>query len=92
MGPRPAHSSLPAPPLPLLQAGRDPAELEWDVALSISPHPRTAELNIVGTAMGPFVFATNLFSFVMLVSHTWQMTETMLCMLGENGVARLCSL
>lgn len=37
-------------------------------------HPTTTQLNIVGGAMGPFVFATNMFTFVMLVSAALRST------------------
>jgi hypothetical protein len=42
--------------------------LAWTVALSIFAHPTTTELNVVGSAMGPFVFGANMFTFVILVS------------------------
>lgn len=51
-----------------LQAGRAGDAFDWSMALSIYAHPTTTERNIVGAAMGPFVFAANMFTFVMLVS------------------------
>lgn len=48
------------------QAGRsDP--LQWNVSYSQFAHPSTGNINIVGQAMGPFVFAANMFNFVLLL-------------------------
>ncbi len=40
----------------------------WDVTMSQFAHPQTGDVNIVGQAMGPFVFAANMFNFVLLLS------------------------
>jgi hypothetical protein len=47
-------------------AGRAGA-LEWGLSASQFAHPATDNINLVGQAMGPFVFAANMFNFVMLV-------------------------
>ncbi len=44
-----------------------PGELNWTVSTSQFAHPTVATINIVGQAMGPFVFAANMFNFVLLV-------------------------
>jgi hypothetical protein len=44
--------------------------LTWDVSTSQFAHPATGNINIVGQAMGPFVFAAGMFNFVLLVSGT----------------------
>jgi ABC-type multidrug transport system ATPase subunit len=43
-------------------------QLSWDVNMSQFAHPQTGDVNIVGQAMGPFVFAANMFNFVLLLS------------------------
>ena len=50
-----------------LQAGKGSA-LSWALSLSQFAHPATSSVNIVGQAMGPFVFAANMFAFVMLLA------------------------
>jgi len=42
--------------------------LSWDVSMSQFAHPQTGDVNIIGQAMGPFVFAANMFNFVLLLS------------------------
>jgi len=42
--------------------------LEWNVSYSQFAHPTTGSINIVGQAMGPFIFAANMFNFVLLMS------------------------
>lgn len=50
-------------------AGSDaPSQLSWDVSMSQFAHPQTGDVNIIGQAMGPFVFAANMFNFVLLLS------------------------
>eukprot|EP00887_Chlorella_sp_A99_P004766 scaffold4.g4766.t1 len=49
------------------QAGREGAP-EWAVSTSMYAHPSTSSINIVGQAIGPFVFAANMFTFVLLLS------------------------
>jgi ABC-type multidrug transport system ATPase subunit len=44
------------------------SQLQWDVSMSSFAHPETGDVNIVGQAMGPFVFAANMFNFVLLLS------------------------
>jgi hypothetical protein len=48
-------------------AGRDPSALNWDVSTSQFAHPLVGSVDIIGSAMGPFVFAANMFNFVLLV-------------------------
>ncbi|PSC73682.1 ABC transporter A family member 2 [Micractinium conductrix] len=43
-------------------------ELGWDVSSSMFAHPTTNSLNIVGQVIGGFVFASNLFSTVLVLS------------------------
>ncbi|GAB4824042.1 hypothetical protein N2152v2_011088 [Parachlorella kessleri] len=50
------------------QVGRPADAFNWTMSLSIFAHPTTTELNVVGSAMGPFVFATNMFTFVLLLA------------------------
>ena len=45
-----------------------PEELAWGVSTSMFAHPTTNSLNVVGKAIGGFVFAANMFSFVLVVS------------------------
>lgn len=40
----------------------------WNVSVSQFAHPETGSLNIVGQVIGPFVFAANMFNFVLLLS------------------------
>jgi len=49
-------------------AGGDQSQLNWDVTMSQFAHPQTGDVNIIGQAMGPFVFAANMFNFVLLLS------------------------
>ncbi|KFM23420.1 ABC transporter A family member 2 [Auxenochlorella protothecoides] len=49
-------------------AGRDAANFSWTISLSEFAHPTVDSINIVGQAIGPFVFAANLFGFVLLLS------------------------
>lgn len=50
------------------QAGRAAAAFSYNMSVSQFAHPTTDSINIVGQAIGPFVFAANLFSFVLVVS------------------------
>lgn len=49
------------------QSGR-PGELNWTISTSQFAHPTTGSINIVGSAIGPMVFAANLFNFIILLS------------------------
>ena len=49
------------------QQGNPEGSFEWNVSYSQFAHPTTDSVNIVGQAMGPFVFAANMFNFVLLV-------------------------
>ena len=51
-----------------LQTGQGGADLGWQVSTSMFAHPTTNSLNIVGQSIGGFVFAANMFSFVLVVS------------------------
>ena len=42
--------------------------VEWNVSYSMFAHPTTQSVNIVGQAIGPFIFAANMFNFVLLMS------------------------
>ena len=46
----------------------EPEELAWGVSTSMFAHPTTNSINVVGKAIGGFVFAANMFSFVLVVS------------------------
>jgi ABC-type multidrug transport system ATPase subunit len=48
-------------------AGRE-GSVEWNVSSSMFAHPTTQSVNIVGQAIGPFIFAANMFNFVLLMS------------------------
>ena len=50
-------------------AGKDAQALQWNVSYSEFAHPQVLDVNIIGSAMGPFVFAANMFNFVLLVSY-----------------------
>lgn len=52
----------------LESAGRGAQPLAWNVSFSEFAHPQVLDVNIIGAAMGPFVFAANMFNFVLLVS------------------------
>lgn len=41
--------------------------LNWGVSYSQFAHPTTGTINLVGEAIGPMVFAANLFNFIILV-------------------------
>lgn len=43
-------------------------DLQWNVSYSQFAHPQVETFNIVGQAMGPFVFAANMFNFVLLLA------------------------
>jgi hypothetical protein len=45
-----------------------PAQFDWSVATSMFAHPTTNSINVLGKSIGGFVFAANLFSFVLIVS------------------------
>ena len=49
------------------QSGRA-GEVSWNVSYSMFAHPTTQSVNIVGQAIGPFIFAANMFNFVLLMS------------------------
>ncbi len=49
------------------RSGRE-GEMEWNVSYSMFAHPTTQSVNIVGQAIGPFIFAANMFNFVLLMS------------------------
>ena len=49
------------------RAGKEGA-VEWNVSYSMFAHPTTQSVNIVGQAIGPFIFAANMFNFVLLMS------------------------
>jgi len=51
------------------QAGLPAEPLGWQVSSSMFAHPTTNSINIVGKVIGGFVFAANMFSFVLVVSH-----------------------
>ena len=53
----------------LQSAGKDAQALQWNVSYSEFAHPQVLDVNIIGSAMGPFVFAANMFNFVLLVSY-----------------------
>lgn len=40
----------------------------WNASVSQFAHPTVGDLNIVGKTLGPFIFAANMFNFVLLVS------------------------
>lgn len=42
--------------------------LGWSASTSQYAHPATSDINIVGQAVGPFVFAANMFTFVLLLA------------------------
>lgn len=42
--------------------------VDWNVSYSMFAHPTTQSVNIVGQAIGPFIFAANMFNFVLLMS------------------------
>ena len=44
-----------------------PADLGWQVSTTLFAHPTTNSINIVGQSIGAFVFAANMFSFVLVV-------------------------
>lgn len=52
----------------LESAGRGAQPLTWNVSFSEFAHPQVLDVNIIGAAMGPFVFAANMFNFVLLLS------------------------
>lgn len=43
-------------------------DVDWNVSYSMFAHPTTQSVNIVGQAIGPFIFAANMFNFVLLMS------------------------
>ena len=43
-------------------------DVAWNVSYSMFAHPTTQSVNIVGQAIGPFIFAANMFNFVLLMS------------------------
>ncbi|KAL4859820.1 ABC transporter A family member 2 [Chlorella vulgaris] len=45
-----------------------PAQFDWSVATSMFAHPTTNSINVLGKSIGGFVFAANLFSFVLILS------------------------
>ena len=49
-------------------SGKGDQPLNWDVSVSEYAHPNVGSVNVVGQAMGPFIFAANMFNFVLLVS------------------------
>lgn len=51
----------------------EPEELAWGVSTSMFAHPTTNSINVVGKAIGGFVFAANMFSFVLVVSAALQL-------------------
>ena len=48
-------------------AGKE-GSVDWNVSYSMFAHPTTQAVNIVGQAIGPFIFAANMFNFVLLMS------------------------
>lgn len=54
----------------LLNDGKDAvaADLEWDVAYKEFPHPAFETGSVVGSTLGPFLFAANMFGFVIQMS------------------------
>lgn len=50
------------------ESGSSPDDFSYTMSTSQFAHPTTSNINIVGQAMGPFVFAANLFNFVMLLA------------------------
>ena len=48
-------------------AGKE-GSVDWNVSYSMFAHPTTQSVNIVGQAIGPFIFAANMFNFVLLMS------------------------
>lgn len=42
-------------------------QLGWSVQTSMFAHPTTNSINVVGQSIGAFVFAANLFSFVLIL-------------------------
>jgi len=51
-----------------IESGKPAEDFFWEVSTSQFAHPTTSNINIVGQAMGPFVFAANLFNFVMMLA------------------------
>lgn len=51
-----------------IESGKPAEDFTWEVSTSQFAHPTTSNINIVGQAMGPFVFAANLFNFVMMLA------------------------
>ena len=60
--------------------------LNWNVSYSEFAHPTTNSINIVGQAMGPFVFAANMFNFVLLVCCMWFFLLVISVIYGYNMV------
>ncbi|GMH33239.1 hypothetical protein BSKO_01073 [Bryopsis sp. KO-2023] len=54
----------------LLNSGKESvaANLEWDVAYKEFPHPAFETGSVVGSTLGPFLFAANMFGFVIQMS------------------------
>ena len=50
-------------------AGRTLAESDWAFSWRDFPHPAFGSDSLVGLLIGPFLFAANMFGFVLVVSH-----------------------
>ncbi|EFN57675.1 hypothetical protein CHLNCDRAFT_57211 [Chlorella variabilis] len=48
--------------------GADAPQLAWQVATSMFAHPTTNSINVVGKSIGSFIFAANLFTFVLILA------------------------
>ena len=49
-------------------AGSSTSKFSWQVSLKDFPHPALDTVTIVGQVLGPFLFAANMFGFVLTVS------------------------
>lgn len=54
-----------------MQAGRELSPDDWEIQTAGYPHPSLTAVSLVGQVLGPFLFASNMFGFVLLVSHDW---------------------
>lgn len=51
-----------------LQEGKVFDAAKWQVSTTPYPHPAIATLSLIGQVTAPFIFAANLFGFVLAVS------------------------
>ena len=80
-----------------LQAGRHFDAADWAVSLASFAHPAVDNFSVIGIVLAPFIFAANMFGFVLAVrSLLWQLSfvdfqrhHDRLAISGHDGITRL---